>query len=255
MQKRSYTAFTLLELIIYIGLLLMALSIILYTINLGLRANDTSGLFLERSRNVASAERYISKATENISDYLIVSGEQSQASFNGYNFTLTHIINQCNFVVEDRYNLIAFTTYDSLDPTIIGVIQGERDGREYRQLAIYRYYSTYSELERIKQDYEAGRILNYVDSTTGGFRTEGLTPYKCNPDNGFLMPISSKLYIDNVADRRYANSLHHFLVIPYAFANRDISRVRLVEMQLGWESRIDNNATIINQVFSRNFMK
>jgi len=56
--------------------------------------------------------------------------------------------------------------------------------------------------------------MNLFD-LNGNYITEGLTSYKCNEDNGFLVPVSSKYYIDEVVDYDYSVFLKRFKVIAY----------------------------------------
>ena len=261
---------TLLEMVIYLGILSIASVTLIAILMSGIKHNVKTTLFLEQTRNIATSQKHLLKATENINDVLLLSHKKvgthissinditiGAAFLNQKQFNLWDLQVNCGFIKNNDYDLVAFSSKDNLDPIVIGVIADTTSSwRAYYQLAIYKYYSLYFEKDRIEQDKRDGNISNYIDSEWQ-YITEGLTSYKCNKDNGFITPISSKFYIDEQYDYTSTTFLSKFKVIPYIKTNSidEIQKygVGLVEIELDWETRDGERSSTVYHSFSRTF--
>jgi len=72
MKKNNKKAFTLLEMIVYIGLLIIASAFVISTFFWGIRQYESSSLMTEETHNIANAQIFLKKALENIDNVLLL---------------------------------------------------------------------------------------------------------------------------------------------------------------------------------------
>jgi len=266
-MKNNKKAFTLLELILYTTIFILSSVIITTLFKDSFSQNQKSSMNIEFLKNVSSAEKYLRKASENVNGIVLISHKDdntvtdttfwdinvSNNSYNGYNYTLAELRDTCGFIINDNFDIVALKTVDWLDPVIIGVIEKETGtGRKYTQLAIYKYYSLFSQEEKIEDDMEAGVISPYL--INGQYVSSGLNLYKCNLENGYLLEVSSKNYTDYILDYDYAVHLNTFKVLPYWLQDTSEGYTAgLIEYELGWVLAEKDVRRIIYQTISKVF--
>ena len=268
MKKNNKKAFTLLEMIVYIGLLIIASAFVISTFFWGIRQYESSSLMTEETHNIANAQIFLKKALENIDNVLLLKHKKINSHiiswdtdvtidhnyFNQKKFSLSDLTT-CWFVSNDDYDLVAYSSKDNLDPIILWVIKGFTSSwREYRQLAIYKYYSITSERSKILWDILNWNITSFINSRWK-YQTDWFNAYKCDKNNWFLLPISNKSYIDQEFDFKYTSFLKRFKVVS---TNRN-SNIKywnwLTEIQLEWETINKTLARTKYQFFSKMYIR
>lgn len=241
---------TLIEMIIYMWIFIIAVLIMFAVVVSMLKVNNNTNLSIKLASNITNSQIYLDKALENINNVLLVYHKdtntflsknilwtdltQDTKYFNQHEFTLSELSTQCDFIINDEYDLIAFTSRNSLDPIVVGVIEKESETwRKYRQLAIYSYRSLQN-IEQIRWDVLNWNISDFIDNNWR-YISEGLTPWKCDINNGFLIPISSKYFIDEESVPENYVNLKYFKVVVEDLSNIIKYWHSLVEFSLVFE--------------------
>lgn len=249
MKKINKKWFTLLEMIVYIWLLIVASIFIVTTFFWWIKQYENSTRVTEEIHNISNAQIFLKKALENIDNVLLLSHESDNSNIiswdadmtidwnylNQYKFSISDL-NNCWFVNDENYDLVAYSSKDNLDPIVVWVIKWfTASWREYRQLAIYKYYSIMSERPKILWDLTNWNISTFVDSKWK-YKSDWLNSYKCNKNNWFLLPISNKSYIDQEFDFNYTSFLKRFKVVTTTRDDNIKYWNGLTEIQLEWET-------------------
>jgi len=265
MRKNNKKWFTLIEMIVYTWILIIGSIFVITVFFWGVKQFENSTLNTEEIHNIANAQIFLKKALENIDNVVLLRHKAVNSNiitwdvdinidgtiFNKKQFLISDIISKCWFIVNDDYDLIAYSSKDNLDPIIIWVIwDTTKTSRPYHQLAIYKYYSTTSEKAKILWDKNAWRISSYINSKWN-YETEWLTSYKCNKNNWFLLPISNKFYPDMENNFKYTSYLKRFKVISTGINDNNKYWNWLTEIQLEWESINNTIARTKYQYFSK----
>lgn len=244
---------SLLELITYLGVFSVAIALLFIIVNAIINGNSNTNTSVQSMSNVMSTTQFLDKSLEWMNRILMIKHTPSMLyepdfkynpmdvnifsrDYNQYTWTIDHVKDVCWFVVDEKYDLVWVTSPNTFDPIFIGVIERSTPtGRKYRQLAVYKYRSK-KDSEAIRGDILAGKLWSYQDSK-GRYKTEWLTPWKCDEKNGFLTPISSKWYTDNLSTNEYDVRLAEFKV-----SSPDLARSDAMEDQVRyWGGLLDIN--------------
>lgn len=260
---------TLIEVILYMWIFMVAILLLFAIVDSVIKINKNTNLSLLTMSNMTNANIYLEKSLANINNILLLEHKNVNTTigrnlintdltidnkyFNQFNFTLDHIKSQCKFITDDNFDLVAFTSKSNLDPIIVGVIERTSDSwRIYRQLAVYSYRNN-KDLELIRWDILSGHLTSFLD-IKGRFKSEGLSSRKCDPNNGFLIPISSKFFVDQENIPEYQTTLKAFKVITES-NTQNISRYWnwYIELQLIWNKTEGLKGKTLYQVYSKSF--
>ena len=261
---------TLLETILYLWIFMVALTLLFAIVISVIKINKNTNLSLLTMSNMTNANIYLEKWLSNINNILLLEHKNINTTiwsnlintdltidnkyFNQYNFTLAHLKTQCWFISNNDYDLVAFTSRTSLDPIVLWVIEKESASwRKYHQLALYSYRSN-KDLELIRGDILAWHLTSFLD-LKWRYKSEWLSNWKCNQDNWFIIPISSKFYLDQNNTPEYSTTLKWFKVITEKDAELNIPRYWhwYLEFQLIWDKREELKWKTIYQVYSKSF--
>lgn len=245
--------FTLLEMIIYFWVFAFASIFIIAAFSWGVKVNKNSNLTIQEFQNINTSYLYVKKILENANNVLLISHNNNNSwienditsytidnkYYNQHLFSLSELQNECNFISNQDYDIVAFTSKDDLDPIIIWVINNnDENGRNYYQLAIYKYYSILTEKSKILNDILNwwNWINNFID-TRWLLKTDWLNSYKCDINNWHLIPIWTKYYPDEDYDYTTTSFLKRFKVIT-TDVNENIKYWNgFIEILFEWESR------------------
>lgn len=110
------------------------------------------------------------------------------------------------------------------------------------------------DLELIRGDFQLNHITSFIDSK-GRYKSEGLTPWKCDKNNGFLIPISSKFYIDKDNIPEYSTTLESFKVLTESNFGMTVPRYWnwYLEIQLIWSKKSELQWKTLYQTYSKSF--
>ena len=267
MRIKNKKWFTLFELVIYVWILIIWTLLISSVFVRGVAKYQESWLLNEQLHNVNNIETILKKSVANIDNVILKYHKAANSKltwvdsdktldniyYNNHLFTLDELRTTCWFVTNEDYDLIAFSSTDGYDPVIVWVIERSTDtGRNYRQLAVYKYYSTVTERSKILWDKIAWRISTFVN-TKWEYETEGLTAYKCNIDNWFLIPISTKYYYDDEFDFSFTSFLKRFKADATNRTNNIKYWIGIARMVFSWESRDKTIWNIKHQYFTKKF--
>jgi len=256
----------LIELILYTGIVLVSIVLVFSMLISFKKLNSNLNLDVSLMSNITNSEIYLNKALNSVNNILILYHKNTNINmetpilnndleinnkyFNQYEFSLTNFKNKCWFIINDKYDLVAFTSKKTIDPIIVGVIERTTDsGRKYEQLAIYSYRNI-NDMNLIKEDFSTG-LNNYIDKNWR-YKTWWLTDWKCDINNWFLIPISSKNFLDLDKEAGPYFKLESLKIFTDS-TPEEIKRYWnwLVEFHLTWEKRKDLSSKYFYQTLTK----